>query len=63
MKEKKILGFKQVLVSNQIADDAQLAISCSGIGALKPNTVLMGWPCRWEESFKLENKSEINFLG
>lgn len=63
MEEKKISGFKQVLISSRMADDVEFVIRCTGIGALKANMVLVGWPTRWKETMKTKTKTSVHFFG
>jgi len=44
MKEKKIRGVSEVMVVPHWADGFNYFIQVSGIGGLKPNTVLIEWP-------------------
>ena len=50
----KIQGFCQVLVASDVAAGLTQAVQSSGLGGLKPNTVLLAWPDSWrkKQSFK-----------
>ncbi|KAG5848713.1 hypothetical protein ANANG_G00102300 [Anguilla anguilla] len=50
METEKVKGFCQVVVSAKVREGiAQLIQSC-GLGGMKPNTVVMGWPYGWRQS-------------
>ncbi|CAH2050752.1 unnamed protein product, partial [Iphiclides podalirius] len=50
MDEEKVKGFVDVLVSHNIADGLSHFVQTSGLGGLKPNTVILGWPYGWRQS-------------
>ncbi|XP_073958246.1 solute carrier family 12 member kcc isoform X2 [Choristoneura fumiferana] len=50
MNEEKVKGFVDTLVSHSIADGLSHFVQTSGLGGLKPNTVLVGWPYGWRQS-------------
>lgn len=43
IKEQKLEAFTGVLVANRLTDGIQALIQVEGLGALRPNTVLLGW--------------------
>ncbi|KAJ3110387.1 hypothetical protein HDU96_006653 [Phlyctochytrium bullatum] len=50
-KEHKVNAFTQVLVAPSVYDGIVSAIQCTGIGHLRPNTVMLGWPRHPDEGF------------
>eukprot|EP00051_Salpingoeca_urceolata_P029211 m.6462 g.6462 ORF g.6462 m.6462 type:complete len:1025 (+) comp2653_c0_seq1:160-3234(+) len=51
----KVQGFAQVLVGKSVADTMSSLIQGAGLGALRHNTVLMGWP----SSHATKNSQEL----
>ncbi|CAH0405213.1 unnamed protein product [Chilo suppressalis] len=50
MDDEKVKGFVDVLVSPSIADGLSHFVQTTGLGGLKPNTVIVGWPYGWRRS-------------
>ncbi|XP_063225978.1 solute carrier family 12 member 4 isoform X2 [Bacillus rossius redtenbacheri] len=50
MEEEKVKGFVDVLVARDIADGLSHLIQTTGLGGMKPNTVILGWPYGWRQS-------------
>ncbi|KAL1114973.1 hypothetical protein AAG570_007796 [Ranatra chinensis] len=50
MDEEKVKGFVDVLVANDIAEGLSHLIQTTGLGGMKPNTVILGWPYGWRQS-------------
>eukprot|EP00050_Salpingoeca_kvevrii_P022245 m.123428 g.123428 ORF g.123428 m.123428 type:complete len:1034 (-) comp9648_c0_seq5:1260-4361(-) len=50
LRDKGIQGFTRVLASPTVDDGISALIQSSGLGALKHNTVLIGWPEGWREN-------------
>ncbi|XP_066590703.1 solute carrier family 12 member 4 isoform X2 [Prorops nasuta] len=48
--EEKVKGFVDVLVTRNIADGLSCLIQTTGLGGMKPNTVILGWPYGWRQS-------------
>ncbi len=44
IKEREIEGFPAVVVSPDLSTGIESLIQCHGLGSLRPNTVLLGWP-------------------
>ncbi len=42
--KEELLAFPAVVISPYISDGIEALVQCHGIGGLRPNTVLMGWP-------------------
>ncbi len=42
--KEKLLAFPAVVVSQYLSDGVEALVQCHGIGGLRPNTVLVGWP-------------------
>ncbi len=64
LKENKILAFSEVVVGENMADTFLETVQSSGIGLLKPNTVLMGMS-RDKQNIKplVEFMRKINYLN
>ncbi|XP_055312434.1 solute carrier family 12 member 4 isoform X3 [Sitodiplosis mosellana] len=50
MEEEKVKGFVEVLVARNTVDGLSSIVQTSGLGGLKPNTVILGWPYGWRQS-------------
>ncbi|XP_063616287.1 solute carrier family 12 member 6 isoform X3 [Cydia splendana] len=50
MLEEKVKGFADTLVSHDIAEGLSHVVQTIGLGGLKPNTVIVGWPYGWRQS-------------
>ncbi|CAL7949518.1 unnamed protein product [Xylocopa violacea] len=48
--EEKVKGFVDVLVARDVVDGLSSLVQTTGLGGMKPNTVILGWPHRWKES-------------
>ncbi|XP_011260217.1 solute carrier family 12 member 6 isoform X2 [Camponotus floridanus] len=48
--EEKVKGFVDVLVAKNAVDGLSSLIQITGLGGLKPNTVILGWPYGWRQS-------------
>ncbi|XP_034942488.1 solute carrier family 12 member 4 isoform X2 [Chelonus insularis] len=47
--EEKVKGFVEVLVARDRTDGISALIQTTGLGGMKPNTVILGWPYGWRE--------------
>ncbi|KAM4017753.1 LOW QUALITY PROTEIN: solute carrier family 12 member 4 [Anomaloglossus baeobatrachus] len=50
MEIEKVKGFCQVVVSNKIREGISHLIQSCGLGGMKHNTVMLGWPYGWRQS-------------
>ncbi|KAF6217197.1 hypothetical protein GE061_001551 [Apolygus lucorum] len=50
MEEEKVKGFVDVMVSKDIAEGISHMVQTTGLGGLKPNTVILGWPYGWRQT-------------
>ncbi|XP_075215520.1 solute carrier family 12 member kcc isoform X2 [Lycorma delicatula] len=50
MEEEKVKGFTDVLVSRDISEGISHLVQTTGLGGMKPNTVILGWPYGWRQS-------------
>ncbi|MCA9081860.1 MAG: amino acid permease, partial [Planctomycetaceae bacterium] len=41
---ESLLAFPAVVISQYVSDGVEALVQCHGIGGLRPNTVLLGWP-------------------
>ncbi|XP_011305811.1 solute carrier family 12 member 4 isoform X2 [Fopius arisanus] len=48
--EEKVKGFVDVLVVRDVVDGLSSLIQTTGLGGMKPNTVILGWPYGWRQS-------------
>ncbi|CAL1532293.1 unnamed protein product, partial [Lymnaea stagnalis] len=48
-----VKGFVEVVVSPNVVDGLSCMIQSAGLGALRPNTILMGWPRDWTDNRNL----------
>ncbi|KAL5261668.1 hypothetical protein ACHWQZ_G007386 [Mnemiopsis leidyi] len=59
MKEHKLSGFVQVTCEESIPKGTTTLLQTAGLGGLKPNTILMGWPENWKNKNSYENFSRV----
>lgn len=50
MDEEKVKGFGDVVVSRNVIDGICHLIQTAGLGGMKHNTVILGWPYGWRQS-------------
>ncbi|XP_077296513.1 solute carrier family 12 member kcc isoform X2 [Arctopsyche grandis] len=50
MDEERVKGFVDILVSRNITDGLSHLVQTTGLGGMKPNTVILGWPYGWRQS-------------
>ncbi|XP_034237314.1 solute carrier family 12 member 4 isoform X3 [Thrips palmi] len=50
MGEERVKGFVDVLVSKDISEGLSHLVQTTGLGGMKPNTVILGWPYSWRHS-------------
>lgn len=50
MSAEKTKGFCQLVVSSSLRDGMSHLIQSAGLGAMKHNTVLVGWPGAWRQA-------------
>jgi len=50
MDEERVKGFVDVLVARNVTDGLSHLIQTTGLGGMKPNTVILGWPYGWRQS-------------
>lgn len=50
MDEEKVKGFVDILVARNITDGLSHLVQTTGLGGMKPNTVILGWPYGWRQS-------------
>ncbi|XP_057338633.1 solute carrier family 12 member 4 isoform X3 [Microplitis mediator] len=48
--EEKVKGFVEALVARNTIDGISALIQTTGLGGMKPNTVILGWPYGWRQS-------------
>ncbi|XP_045025861.1 solute carrier family 12 member 4 isoform X2 [Daphnia magna] len=52
MDDEKVKGFANVLVAKDVGQGIVHLIQSTGLGGLKPNTVIFGWPNSWRQSIE-----------
>ncbi|XP_052817095.1 solute carrier family 12 member 7-like [Mya arenaria] len=50
MEQENVKGFKDVLVSKSLLDGLSYLVQTAGLGGLRPNTVMIGWPEDWRHA-------------
>lgn len=50
MEEERVKGFADILVARDITEGLSNLVQTAGLGGLKPNTVILGWPYGWRQS-------------
>ncbi|XP_076054940.1 solute carrier family 12 member kcc isoform X2 [Oratosquilla oratoria] len=50
MDEEKVKGFVETLVAKNITEGINHTVQTCGLGGMKPNTVILGWPYGWRHS-------------
>ncbi|XP_042226146.1 solute carrier family 12 member 4-like isoform X3 [Homarus americanus] len=50
MNEEKVKGFVDTLIAKNITEGISHIIQTCGLGGMKPNTVILGWPYGWRHS-------------
>uniref|UniRef100_A0A3B5L9E2 Solute carrier family 12 member 6 n=1 Tax=Xiphophorus couchianus TaxID=32473 RepID=A0A3B5L9E2_9TELE len=50
MEKERVKGFVQCIVAQKPREGISHMIQSSGLGGMKPNTVVMGWPHTWRQS-------------
>ncbi|XP_017292980.1 solute carrier family 12 member 6 isoform X1 [Kryptolebias marmoratus] len=50
MDKERVKGFSQCIVAQKPHEGISHMIQSSGLGGMKPNTVVMGWPHAWRQS-------------
>uniref|UniRef100_A0A5S6QD85 Amino acid permease/ SLC12A domain-containing protein n=1 Tax=Trichuris muris TaxID=70415 RepID=A0A5S6QD85_TRIMR len=48
MKEAKVKGFTEVVVSKYFVQNVDTLLQCVGMGCLRPNTFVVAWPQNWK---------------
>uniref|UniRef100_A0A8D8RU17 Solute carrier family 12 member 6 n=1 Tax=Cacopsylla melanoneura TaxID=428564 RepID=A0A8D8RU17_9HEMI len=48
--EEKVKGFVDVLVTRNVSEGLSHIVQTTGLGGMKPNTVILGWPYSWRQS-------------
>lgn len=50
MDKERVKGFCQCIVAQKPREGISHMIQSSGLGGMRPNTVVMGWPHAWRQS-------------
>ena len=49
IKEESVKGFSDVVVSKNVSEGVCHLIQTAGLGGMKPNTIILGWPNSWRK--------------
>ncbi|XP_018328608.1 solute carrier family 12 member 4 isoform X2 [Agrilus planipennis] len=49
LEEEKVKGFVDILIAKDITEGISHAVQTSGLGGMRPNTVILGWPYSWRK--------------
>ncbi|XP_038574792.1 solute carrier family 12 member 7-like isoform X2 [Micropterus salmoides] len=60
MAAERMKGFSHVVVSSNLRDGFSVLIQSAGLGGMKHNTVLMGWPAGWKQAH--DSSARRNFI-
>ncbi|XP_016850873.1 solute carrier family 12 member 6 isoform X1 [Anolis carolinensis] len=61
METERVKGFCQIVVAGKVREGISHLIQSCGLGGMKHNTVVMGWPNAWRQSE--DARSWKNFIG
>ncbi|XP_022914772.1 solute carrier family 12 member 4 isoform X3 [Onthophagus taurus] len=50
VEEEKVKGFVDILVARDVVEGLSHLVQTTGLGGMKPNTVILGWPYGWRQS-------------
>lgn len=50
VKEEKVRGFVDVIVSRNVNEAVKYLVQSAGLGGMRHNTVILGWPYGWRQS-------------
>ncbi|XP_063696209.1 solute carrier family 12 member 7 isoform X4 [Culicoides brevitarsis] len=50
IKDERVKGFVEVLCTKDVAEGLSHIIQTIGLGGMKPNTVILGWPYGWRQN-------------
>lgn len=50
MSEYKMKGFHQVIVAKNVSEGICNLLQSSGLGGLRHNSIMLGWPYGWRQS-------------
>ncbi|XP_037946069.1 solute carrier family 12 member 6 isoform X1 [Teleopsis dalmanni] len=59
MDDERVKGFCDVMVAKEISEGLSSVIQTIGLGGMKPNTVIVGWPYSWRQEGKQSWKTFI----
>ena len=62
MAAANVTGFGRVLISPTYREGKTYAIQSSGLGSLEPNTLVLGWPTKWQDVGH-QDSAEVQFNG
>lgn len=56
MNQERVKGFPDVMVAPSMTDGLVYFAQISGLGGMKPNTIVLGWPRGWRQGERGEKK-------
>lgn len=59
MQEERVKGFADVVVASSIMDGLSYQVQTAGLGGLKHNTVIVGWPEHWRRYASSSTKNHF----
>ncbi|XP_055387834.1 solute carrier family 12 member 7, partial [Condylostylus longicornis] len=62
MTDERVKGFCDVLVAEHVGDGLSAVVQTIGLGGMKPNTVIMGWPYSWRQPEKQSWKTFLQVM-
>lgn len=62
MQQAKVKGFTEVSLCSNVSDNIGTFLQAVGMGGLRPNTVMLGWPYNWKEASQ-NGKTNSSILG
>ncbi|VDP20066.1 unnamed protein product, partial [Soboliphyme baturini] len=62
MAEAKVKGFTNVVLCHRLSENVSTLVQSIGIGGLRPNTIMVGWPHNWKDADTQHNDNYANFL-
>ncbi|RWS26983.1 solute carrier family 12 member 4-like protein [Leptotrombidium deliense] len=59
MNQEKVKGFSNVLVTHNVKEGMSYFVQAAGLGGLRHNCVVIGWPQRWRQSKHSATKVDV----
>ena len=62
LRDAKIEGFPEVVVARSESEGHLLLVQCKGLGVLRPNAVMIGWPARVRAMAEAQRREFTSFI-